>query len=619
MVVNPIVTPTVSITASPNDTVCAGTAVTYSATAGGASGYGYQWIVNGSVVGTGVSYSYTPANGDSIRCVVTTSAPCATVVSASSNTVHMVVNTWLDPVVSISVTPNDTVCAGTSATYNTTIIGGGSTPTYRWWVNGSFTGGTASSYSYTPSNGDSVQCVLISSYSCATSSSDTSPAIHMVVNPIVTPTVSITATPNDTVCASTTVTYSATAGGASGYGYQWIVNGSVVGTGVSYSYTPGNGDSIRCIVSTSAPCATVVSASSNTVNMVVNTWADPVVSISITPNDTVCAGTSVTYNTTITGGGSAPTYRWWVNGSFTGGTASSYSYTPSNGDSVQCVLVSSFTCATSSSDTSTAIYMVVNPILTPAVSISASPDDTLCETGAVSFAASILHGGTTPGYQWYVNGSPAGTLSTYSYTAVSGDSIRCLLNSNEDCASPTSVSSNTINMFIASMVHPAIALSGPVVAAIGSTVTITATLTGAGSSYTLHWYNYGAAFATTTTPTVNYTKTLATDSITARIVSSDFCTDSTNSTGHMVYDRDLAASPTTPGEREVRLWPNPVRDVLHVEYADKIHQLEIFNLLGQTVLISNTGQSEINLSDLSPALYLVKVNGLYIQKILVAR
>jgi hypothetical protein len=283
------------------------------------------------------------------------------------------------------------------------------------------------------------------------------------------------------------------------------------------------------------------------------------------------------------------------------------------------MVTTSATCVTTPTASSNTIHMAVNPLVTPAIGIMASPGDTLCESGAVSFSAGILHGGSSPAYQWYVNGSPAGTASTYSYTAVSGDSIRCLLTSNEDCASPTSVSSNTINMFIASMLHPAIALSGPVVAAIGSTVTITATLTGAGSSYTLHWYNYGAEFATTTTPTVNYTKTLATDSITARIVSNDFCTDSTNSTGHMVYDRDLGTTPTNTGEREVRLWPNPVRDVLHVEYADKIHQLEIFNLLGQTVLISNTGQSEINLSDLSPALYLVKVNGLYIQKILVAR
>jgi hypothetical protein len=230
--------------------------------------------------------------------------------------------------------------------------------------------------------------------------------------------------------------------------------------------------------------------------------------------------------------------------------------------------------------------MVVLGVEAPSINISVSPNDTLCGSGAASFGSSISLGGSTPGYQWWVNGSPVSgaTTSTYAYTAANGDSVRCVLTSSAPCAIPPVVSSNTVNMVVDTLTIPTITLSGPSTAAMGATVTINAVVTNTGSSYVIHWYNHGIAFTNTTAPTVNYTKVSNTDSITALIVPDGFCYDSTTSLLHLVgHDVGIESAER---ESRVRVWPNPAGDVLHVEGAVSLQHVVITNLLGQVVYSS---------------------------------
>jgi hypothetical protein len=125
MVVNPFVAAAVTIAASAN-TVCEGTQVTFTATPtnGGTTPF-YQWKVNGEFVGTNSpTHSYIPANGDSIRCIMTSSVPCSQN-PATSNTITMTVNPF-------PVTPT----AGTHIFSQTQIIWNWNTVTgatgYKW-------------------------------------------------------------------------------------------------------------------------------------------------------------------------------------------------------------------------------------------------------------------------------------------------------------------------------------------------------------------------------------------------------------------------------------------------------------------------------------------------------
>lgn len=98
-------------------------------------------------------------------------------------------------------------------------------------------------------------------------------------------------------------------------------------------------------------------------------------------------------------------------------------------------------------------WIAVNPI-TASVSISANPAGTICSGTSVTFTATHLNGGTSPSYQWKLNGSNVGTNSnTYTNSSLNnGDQISCELTSNANCISGNKVVSNILTMFVS---HPA--------------------------------------------------------------------------------------------------------------------------------------------------------------------
>ena len=97
--------------------------------------------------------------------------------------------------------------------------------------------------------------------------------------------------------------------------------------------------------------------------------------------------------------------------------SNTYSYVPTTGDVITCVLTSSITpCATGNPATSNAITMTVNANQPVSVSIAASAT-TICAGTSVTFTATPVNGGTTPAYQWKRNGANVGANSpTYTTT-----------------------------------------------------------------------------------------------------------------------------------------------------------------------------------------------------------
>ena len=56
---------------------------------------------------------------------------------------------------------------------------------------------------------------------------------------------------------------------------------------------------------------------------------------------------------------------------------------------------------------------------------------------------------------------------------------------------------------------------------------------------------------------------------------------------------------------DVKLYPNPVNDVLNIETVLDLKSVEIFNIQGQKVL--ETNQNQINVSSLSSGMYMVTI------------
>lgn len=112
--------PTISITQSTNDTICAGTSVTFSSstTLAGPSPV-YQWKKNNIPVGTN-SPTYTDANladKDVISCSLTSTNTCANPITVNSNNILMTV--FQHPTLTSTLTP-PAVCSGTPFVYTPT-------------------------------------------------------------------------------------------------------------------------------------------------------------------------------------------------------------------------------------------------------------------------------------------------------------------------------------------------------------------------------------------------------------------------------------------------------------------------------------------------------------------
>jgi len=183
MIVTPSVTASVTITASGNST-CTGTPVTFTATpANGGTTPVYQWMKNSVNVGTN-SPTYSDnalANGDVIRCTLTSNANCATGNPATSNSITMFVSGPVTPSVNIVASANP-ICAGTTVVLTATPVNGGPAPVYQWKKNGMNVG--ANNAIYTDNsiiNGDMITCEMTSNAACVTVANVTSNSITMSV------------------------------------------------------------------------------------------------------------------------------------------------------------------------------------------------------------------------------------------------------------------------------------------------------------------------------------------------------------------------------------------------------------------------------------------------------
>jgi hypothetical protein len=548
------VDPTVNIGASPGNTICAGTNVTFTATPTNAGANpSYQWKLNGTNVGTN-SNTYQNAaltNGAKVTCVVTSSLACANPTTATSNEITITVTAGVAPSVSIAASPGTTICSGSNVTFTATPTNGGATPGYQWKLNGVNVGTNTNTYQNTAlTNGAKVTCVMTSSLACANPTTTTSNELTITLTAAAVPSVSIATSTGNTTCAGTNVTFTATpTNGGATPGYQWKLNGTNVGTN-SNTYQNAaltNGAKVTCVMTSSLACSNPTTALSNEITMAVTATVAPTVSIAANPGNTICAGTPITFTASPTNGGSTPNYQWKLNGTNVGTNSNTYQNAAlTNGANVTCVMTSSLACANPTTATSNELAMIITAPVTPSVSIASSTGNTICAGTNVTFTATPTNGGATPAYQWKLNGANVGTNSnTYQTAALAnGAKVTCVMTTSLACVNATTDISNEIAITVTAAAAPSVniaASSGNTICA-GTNVTFTATPTNGGATPGYQWKLNGTNVGTNSNTYQNAALTNGAK-ITCVMTSSLACANPSNASSNEVT-MTVNASPT---------------------------------------------------------------------------
>lgn len=482
----------VTITANPGNAICAGQQATFTATiVNGGTVPSYQWSVNGINTGTNNSvYSSTSlAVNDVVSCTLTANTGCTR--PAASNAISMTVNPNMTPGVTIDAS-SVSICKNASVTFTASPGNGGAAPTYQWQLNGLNTGSNSPTYqSSVLNNGDAVSCIMTSNATCLTSAVASSNTIDMTVSASLSPSIMISS-PLNTICKGSNVQFTAIpSNGGAAPSYQWQVNGINTGENTpSYqSSSLNNGDIIDCIMTASLSCASNAGVTSNAIAMTVNPILESSVNITAS-SGAICEGETVSFIAAPVNDGSLPSYQWQLNGLNVGMDADTYTNSNlANGDQVKCIMTSNEACISNVNSYSNNLTISVSPKVATSVSIASSSTN-LCSGSAVTFAATPVNGGSSPYYQWRLNGVDIGVNNpVYSTNLLSeGDIVNCLMTSNAGCVLNVTSVSNNLSPTVKQPVNSSV---GIVVSAndicFGDPVSFTATPTYSGDAPVYQW------------------------------------------------------------------------------------------------------------------------------------
>lgn len=227
----PAVTPSASI-ASSISAICQNAPVTFTATALNAgSSATYQWKKNNSPItgATAAVYTdYTLSSSDLISVDVFPTARCHSGAAVTSNSISVNVTPAVTPGINIATVPPINICMGTPVTFTASDFGGGSSPSYQWYKNGTLIP-SANFITYTDAalaDADTISVEMISTAACATNTLAQSNKVGVHVSDTASPTVTISVSPSDVIVSGQFLDFQATTDDAGPkQDFQWQRNG----------------------------------------------------------------------------------------------------------------------------------------------------------------------------------------------------------------------------------------------------------------------------------------------------------------------------------------------------------------------------------------------------------
>jgi gliding motility-associated-like protein len=502
-------------------TICEGQCATLHATA--------DWGVPNTPGQNWYSFTWQPVNiTDSIIsvCPITTTHYEVTVTDLCGETDTGSTDVTVVPfqVPGFTIGPNDTVCTNTPMTFTA----GGASPasSYDWIIScPAPTGYNDTQILNWNAPGTTGSCTATLNYSVTAGITCTFTEVQtFVVEPGSPPTVNITYVPNGLCPGQAAVFTANVTNGGSSPTFQWYING--VAAGGNYDtlnvIAPGAQFTVSVLVTSNSTCAVPDTVSTGVVVPVSNSVV-PTITVTAAP-DTICAGEPVTFTTAITGGGSAPTYQWQLNGvNIPGATNDTYIANPgSSADIYTCIMTSNGACVnppTAQDDAS--IFISANVI--PSVAVTADQPNEICAGTQVTFTAAAANGGT-PTYQWQLDGIniPGATNITYTTTPAGTGIFGVIITSSLSCAVPNTAI-DTLLMTIIPAVVPAVSITATIdTVCAGDPVIFTAHPVNGGSNPSFQWTVNGS-FAGGNYDTLNVISPATSYAVTVQIISNAPC------------------------------------------------------------------------------------------------
>jgi hypothetical protein len=371
--------------------------------------------------------------------------------------------------VQLSASPGISLCSTDTVRFSVNTTNSYYSYVYNWRLNGALVGYAPTYRPTSIANGDRVTCTIVDTTHGLNLTLAVSDTLTLSIGTTVTPSVTTTTT-GDTVCAGAHVTFGAVpVNGGSAPTYQWMVGSVASGTGSTFDYVPANGDTVRVVMTSNAPCATVTTVTS--VYRVIRVNPLPVAG-TISGAATMCPGDNITLSVS----GSAGSGSW---------TASNASATISSSGVVHAVTagVDTFTYTVTTATCGSATATKVVTINAAPVAGSVTGLNFVCPGSSVTLTT------TGTGGSWSMSNARATITSSGVVSGVTAGADTAIYTVTNSCG--TAIATFPLTVGVSSL-HDAGTIVGSSTVCSGSTVSLSDTATGG------VWYTSAPATASIT-------------------------------------------------------------------------------------------------------------------------
>lgn len=482
-------------------------------------------------------------------------------------------------------------------------------------INGSFNWAGPNSFFSNQQNPSilNVQPIASGPYTVTVTNNQNCTSLPGTVNVVVNPAPNLTVGSNSPVCAGSTLNL--TAGSTTpGTTFQWTGPGgffSILANPTIANTTPANAGWYYVMATGTNSCTRTDSV------LVVIGTVTPTTPTADGPSP-ICSGTTLNLTATNSTGGSV--YSWTGPGGWTANTQN-----PSRaniqlvdeGNYVVMAILNGCQSATSS------VFIDVVQSLTPTITITPNPDDTVCFGTNIEFTSVITDGGTSPIYQWYINGVPViGAIDSFwgSPYLTDLDTVTAVLTNSTSCTTASSDTSNKVTIHMSPNTIPTVDItSNPLVYVAGAPMDFTATVLNGGTNPTYQWFLNGTILPGETNMVFSSSTLTDQDILTVLVTSNAPC--AIPDTASDFWNALINVSVTAGGKvvENMQLFPNPNNGTFILSgnfngmTGVKDAKIEALNTVGQVVYKDNAQvvngklEKQMKMADVAAGVYMLRI------------